>query len=187
MRHPRPLFTIISALSLPLPLACGSDSAGPPASGAAGSGTAGSPAGGSGGAPAGGASGSGGASSAGASSGGAAGAPASLVDLAGCTAATAVDKTAGGAVVTAGVGGPKYSPACVKIKLGQSVDFKGTSAAHPLVGMTTAGTQPNPVGAESTVDKTVTFDAAGAFGFYCMSHGGDGASTGMVGAVYVVP
>ncbi len=185
MRH-RAAVTALS-FSLSLLAACGSDSSDPPAGGAAGSGAGGSPGAGSGGSPSSGGASSGGASSGGASSGGAAGSTGALVDLAGCTEATASDKSGGGAIVTAGAGGPKYSPACLKIKVGESIEFKGTSSIHPLVGMTTVGTQPNPIGPESTVDKTVKFDAPGSFGFYCTNHGGDGASSGMVGAVYVLP
>lgn len=187
MIQARTLISLVTAISLPLLVACGSDSSDSPASGSAGSSAGGSSSGGSAGSSAGGSTsgGSGGSTSGGAA--GAAGSTGALVDLAGCTEATATDKAGGGAVVTAGVGGFKYSPACIKIKVGESIDFKGNSAIHPLVGMTTAGTQPNPIGAAATADKTVKFDASGTFGFFCANHGGDGSSAGMVGAVYVVP
>lgn len=180
----------VIATAAPLLAACGDDSSGSStttgAAGASAGGSSSAGASGSNSAGAGGAAtaGAGGAVAGGAS--GAAGSSSALVDLAGCTEATAADK-AGGAVVTAGVGGPKYAPACVKIKVGDAVEFKGTSSIHPLVGMSTAGTQPNPIGPSSTSDKTVTFTAPGTYGYFCENHGADGSSSGMVGAVYVAP
>ena len=83
------------------------------------------------------------------------------------------------------VGGDRYAPDCVRVRLGQSVTFEGSFGPHPLSQAC------GPVGglleASNGSALTVRFDQAlGAYGFYCTRHGSPGGS-GMAGAIEVVP
>lgn len=70
---------------------------------------------------------------------------------------------------------------CVKIKVGQKVNYQMNFASHKLVPTTTtAGPNPIPTTSSGT-DVSVTFTGAGTFGYKCEYH-----ST-MKGEVQVVP
>ena len=99
----------------------------------------------------------------------------------GCT--TYEDDTAAGATVN----GPttaapaQYSPACVHIKVGQSVTFNSSFSAHPLAAF--GGDTGNPIQTTSTgTTASFTFSQAGTFGFHCQAH-----PATMQGAVEVTP
>jgi plastocyanin len=135
----------------------------------------------------GGSGGSGG--SGGGTDGGAAGtttAP-TLPDVAGCTLAGSVDGTSGAQEVTIPSGKFEYSPNCLKVKVGTVVTFTGASGLHPLAPMTKGTTEGNPIPSSVEASIPVTFAAEGAFPYFCTNHGSDGGTSGMVGAVYVVP
>ena len=88
--------------------------------------------------------------------------------------------------------GLEYTPACIKIKVGQSVLFLGnntTFAAHPLVGGLADGSTKiedptSPIlKTAAGQNATFAFNTPGAYGFYCDFH----YVAGMKGAVYVIP
>lgn len=83
-----------------------------------------------------------------------------------------------------GVNPAQYTPRCVKIKVGQQVAWDGKFENHPLGPF--GGDTPNPIPPTSVTPGggvlTVTFAAAGTFGFRCGSHPAQ-----MNGAVKVVP
>jgi plastocyanin len=87
--------------------------------------------------------------------------------------------------VTFGTAGPgnAYSPACIKIKTGQSVTWNGNFAGHPLQGGSAGTPDPqSPIGlTNSGTMKTVTFSKSGTYPYYCTIH----YSVGMVGTVFV--
>lgn len=95
--------------------------------------------------------------------------------LNGCT--TYVDRTAEGASreITWGFSVASTPEACMKIKVGQTVTWKGDHMLHPLGAK--GGDASNPI----KEAQTITFPAAGTFGFVCTAH-----ST-MTGAIVVVP
>jgi plastocyanin len=136
-----------------------------------------------------GAGGSGGSSGSGGSDAGSAGSAAAptLPDVAGCTLAGSVDGTAGAQEVTIPAGQFAYSPPCLKVKVGTIVTFTGASGLHPLAPMTKGTTDGNPIPSSVEASIPVTFTAEGAFPYFCTNHGTDGGTSGMVGAVYVVP
>ena len=83
------------------------------------------------------------------------------------------------------VGGLNYSPACVKVRLGQTLTFSGDFGSHPLDQ--SCGPVRNVVTSHFGNTWSVTFtDALGLFGYYCNQHGGPDGS-GMAGAIEVVP
>lgn len=88
-----------------------------------------------------------------------------------------VDKTADGAVreITWGFSVSSTPEACMKIKVGQTVTWKGDLGVHPL-GVK-GGDTPSPI----TNTASIKFDKAGLFGYVCTSH------ATMLGAVQVVP
>ena len=88
--------------------------------------------------------------------------------------------------------GLAFSPKCLGIAAGQSVTFFGdttqgsTFFVHPLRPGGANGSDPgaagNPIVAQSGGSTyTVTFPAAGTYGYFCLSHEG----MGMYGAVQV--
>ena len=164
-----------------------SDSAG--AGGAGGAG--GTSSGGLGGGGAGGSAGAGGGGAGAGGSGGSAGAlDGPEADVAGCTFATAAEMLSPPPTfLLVEVKGMTYTPPCLKIRAGTYVTFAGNSTAHPLTGMTNHGTQPNPIVKGTLPAPTFEFKDVGAYGFYCTNHGADavGPTTGMSGAIYVVP
>ena len=103
----------------------------------------------------------------------------------GCT--TFVDLTgAATPTITFPVGGNRYSPDCVRVKLGQSVLFTGGDFnSHELAQA--CGPVANVVRASNGTSATINFSAGlGVYGFYCTQHGSRSGS-GMAGAVEVVP
>jgi plastocyanin len=74
-----------------------------------------------------------------------------------------------------------YSTRCMKIRVGQSVTWKGAFAYHPLEAF--GGSTPSPITYTSTgTAKAFTFTAVGVFGFHNPL-----APTKMRGAIQVVP
>ncbi len=100
--------------------------------------------------------------------------------FAGCT--TFEDHTAAADPRAVATMGFSYTPKCMQIKKGQTVNV-AASAVHPLKPGPQAG---NPIPPMSTSAQMVTFNTEGTFGYFCMNHGAaDG--TGMAGAIQVVP
>jgi len=111
--------------------------------------------------------------------------------LNGCDPATATDLSGTNPTIDFPVGGSKYAPPCIKVAVGDKVTWDpGASSftAHPLVGGAVENGAKVP-DAASLIPKTtsgsaavtVTFDAAGNYGYYCDFH----ALGGMTGAVFV--
>ena len=98
-----------------------------------------------------------------------------------CT--TFEDRTAASAARVVAFNGFAYSPKCIRIKAGQAVEIPA-STTHPLRAALQAN-NPIPAG-PSTGAQTVTFPAAGLFGYWCANHGGV-TGTGMAAAIDVVP
>lgn len=96
-------------------------------------------------------------------------------DLNGCK--NYVDRTAAGASreITWGFPVSTTPEACMKIKAGQTVTWKGDLSIHPIGPK--GGDANNPIKSAATN----TFPAAGTFGYVCTNH-----ST-MLGVVLVVP
>ncbi len=70
---------------------------------------------------------------------------------------------------------------CIKIKAGSTVSWAST-AIHPLVA-TAGGTTPSPIPATAASSaQTITFAAAGVYGYQCAIH-----TSLMHGAIWVVP
>jgi len=88
-----------------------------------------------------------------------------------------------GTTVT-GPSGPtpaQYSPACVHVKVGQSVTFNLDFSDHPMQPF--GGDTGNPIQeTTSGTTATFTFASAGTFGFHCEAH-----PSIMQGAVQVTP
>ena len=111
------------------------------------------------------------------------GGPDAAAALNGCT--TYVDHTAGN-VLTLAWDFPIASDPnrCSKIKAGAKVTWTGgatTFTTHPLAAL--GGTTPTPIAGKTGTDAsyTVTFPAAGTFGYVCTNH------SNMKGAILVVP
>jgi plastocyanin len=106
----------------------------------------------------------------------------------GCTRATAVDRTGPGADRTIQITSDVYTPRCSRIRVGQSVTWRGSLDEHPLApGIVRSNmviTQPgSPIMMTSTgISTTVTFTGEGDWGFWCPNHPPD-----MSGAVFVEP
>ena len=102
----------------------------------------------------------------------------------GCT--TFVDLTdAGAPAIRFPVGGDRYSPDCVRVRLGQTVTFSGGDfSAHPLDQA--CGPVAALISARSGAQLTVTFGSGlGLYGFFCDQHG-TASGSGMAGAIEVV-
>jgi plastocyanin len=83
------------------------------------------------------------------------------------------------------VGGDRYAPDCVRVRVGQIVTFLGDFGPHELAQ--SCGPVPSLVSASSGQQLTVAFtEGVGVYGFYCTQHGGQSGS-GMAGAIEVVP
>ncbi len=95
--------------------------------------------------------------------------------LNGCT--TYVDRTGdtAGREITWDFPVASTPEACLKIKVGQSVTWKGDFVTHPLASK--GGDSPSPI----TNVATTKFDKAGLFGWVCTRH------PSMQGVVQVVP
>lgn len=99
----------------------------------------------------------------------------------GCTAYQ--DDTAGSAIIAgpSGAAPAQYAPACVQVKVGQSVTWTGDLSSHPLEA--SGGDSPNPIQTTKTgTTISFTFSQAGTFGFHCQAH-----PATMQGAVEVTP
>jgi plastocyanin len=101
-----------------------------------------------------------------------------------CNAGSYQDRTNGGQVqrtITFPVGGTgsfAYSIPCMHIKAGQTVQFDGNFANHPLDAF--GGNVPTPFTLTSTgVTQQFTFPNAGTYGFHCQVH------PSMIGAIEV--
>lgn len=108
--------------------------------------------------------------------------------LNGCTEMAAMDRTDPGAQRSVTFAGFAYTPRCLKVKVGQTVTWNGDLSFHPLRAGAIVDNQPmaqpgNPIPSTSAGNTvSVTFNAAGDFGYYCAVH-----QPGMAGAIYVVP
>jgi plastocyanin len=102
----------------------------------------------------------------------------------GCT--TFTDLTdAGPATIRFPVGGDRYSPACARVRFGQSVTFEGGDFSVHTLGQA-CGPVSGAIGASSGQSFTVTFNRAlGIFGYHCSQHGSP-SGAGMAGAIEVV-
>ena len=76
----------------------------------------------------------------------------------------------------------QYSPHCMTVKVGQSVTWSGNFLAHPLEAVGGDAGNPIMLTSSSGGSMSVTFPAAGTFGFDCANH-----PTLMLGAVRVTP
>lgn len=102
----------------------------------------------------------------------------------GCT--SFVDLTdAGAPTIRFPVGGDRYSPDCVRVRLGQTVTFSGGDfSAHPLDQA--CGPVAALITARNGAQLTVTFSSGlGLYGFFCGQHG-NASGSGMAGAIEVV-
>ncbi len=96
----------------------------------------------------------------------------------GCTLATAEDKTGTNPTLAWGFG----HQSCIIVSVGASVTWDGSQSAHPLVGGESPTVDPSSViGSAMTNGNSavVTFDAPGAYPYFCSVH------TNMMGVVYV--
>ncbi len=78
----------------------------------------------------------------------------------------------------------QYAPRCMKIKVGQTVTWKGDQHFHPLSPAggdipTPITDDPNPMGTQ----RAIAFPNAGFFGFECFTH----EAPAEYGAILVVP
>lgn len=83
-------------------------------------------------------------------------------------------------------GNDRYTPACVRVRFGQSVTFQGGDfGSHPMTQA--CGPIAVPAFEQSSGSAvSITFDKAlGVFGYYCTRHGSPNGS-GMAGAIEVV-
>jgi plastocyanin len=135
--------------------------------------------------------GSGGSSGTGGSSSGTGGSTGSTM-INGCDSATAEDHTSDTNVdvtfpnTQSEQDAPTYKPACVKIKAGSTVTFKGDFTAHPLTGGEHKGLMAeedtsSPIKNGTGMSTTITFSTAGTFPYYCGYH----YLANMEGAVFV--
>ena len=98
-----------------------------------------------------------------------------------CT--TFTDRTATSAKREIITSGNTYSPKCIKIKVGQSVNFKHNLSSHPLKQVCgPANVIPET---KSGTSKVVKFTKEGIYGYYCTRHG-KVSGTGMAGMIQVV-
>jgi len=84
--------------------------------------------------------------------------------------------------------GLSYSPRCMTITAGESVEFKGAFATHPIAAGTSPstpseGSTSNPIATPEagTTDMTYTFPTAGQYPYYCQHH----FDAGMAGVIRV--
>lgn len=88
-------------------------------------------------------------------------------------------------VITFPGGNDRYSPKCVRVRLGQTVTFQGDFGPHPMTQA--CGPVTGLFNASSGSSLSVTFtEALGTYGYYCTQHGSQ-SGTGMAGAIEVVP
>ena len=75
-----------------------------------------------------------------------------------------------------------YTPKCLRVRVGQQVQFVGAFSDHPLQSAC-GGTIPHVT---SGTSRVVTFTTPGLYGYYCTNHGTP-AGADMAGAIDVVP
>jgi plastocyanin len=110
--------------------------------------------------------------------------PACHANFAGCSSFTDLTTTAN-ATIRFPVAGTRYSPPCVRVRLGQSLTFSGDFGSHPLDQG--CGPIKDLVTWHRGNTFTVTFtNGLGIYGYYCFQHGSSNGS-GMSGAIEVVP
>jgi plastocyanin len=81
------------------------------------------------------------------------------------------------------VAGNRFSPNCLRLRLGQVVRFEGSFASHTL--LQSCGPVPNQLQAANGQSLDVTLLGLGLYGYYCQQHGSPSGS-GMAGAIEVV-
>lgn len=81
------------------------------------------------------------------------------------------------------VGGDRYAPACVRLRLGQVVHFEGGFSSHPM--QQTCGPVRDEVRASSGQRLDVALSGLGVYGYFCQRHG-SASGSGMAGAIEVV-
>jgi len=92
-------------------------------------------------------------------------------------------------VVAIAANGLVFTPKCLLVARGQTVQFEGSLTSHPLApgnpSDPNAGSSNNPIVKTST-GKSVSFDfsSAGTFPYYCELHA-FGEGSGMAGAIHV--
>jgi plastocyanin len=95
------------------------------------------------------------------------------------------DYTTGSTIRFGAALGSAYSPACLTVRVGDTVTWEGDFSGHPR-SPSTRGTAMNPIPRASTgTSQAVQFTRAGFFPFYCEFHGDD-AGGGMAGVVRVI-
>ncbi|MBX7097600.1 MAG: hypothetical protein K1X89_07805 [Myxococcaceae bacterium] len=111
-------------------------------------------------------------------------APGNCVGFGACSSFVDLTADAANRTITFGGGSERYSPACVRVRFGQTVTWSGSFGNHPL--REACSPVPGGLTATSGASHSVTFDKAlGVFGFYCDVHGSS-SGAGMAGAVEVV-
>jgi plastocyanin len=98
---------------------------------------------------------------------------------------TATTVTFGGTGATA----IAYSPRCIKVAKGASVEFMGNFMVHPLApSKKRPATGTNPIKETTTgMTATFTFPDPGYYPFYCTQHGFLDDGSNMAGVVWVTP
>jgi plastocyanin len=81
-----------------------------------------------------------------------------------------------------------YTPKCLKVKVGDTVTFKGAFVGHPL-HQSMRGDHPSPIPMvmDTGMDQAIKFDKAGTFAYYCGFHGSTDTGANMAGVVWVTP
>jgi plastocyanin len=108
--------------------------------------------------------------------------------VANCNQQDYVDVIPGNAPFTVVTQGASYSPKCLRVKKGTSLNIQASSR-HPLQGIPDSTSDlANPIYDElggAVTTKTYTFNDVGVFGYYCIAHGND-LGEGMAAAILVV-
>lgn len=113
-----------------------------------------------------------------------AGAKTCAANYASCT--TFTDLTAMTTVMIATGPGLVYTPNCIKVKQGTTINIQGSST-HPLSAASCSPTDFVNGGASGVMTTAnYTVGTTGIFGFFCKVHGADNGN-GMAGAIQVVP
>lgn len=107
-----------------------------------------------------------------------------LVSVAGCTDTDLIEGSAINKIATMGA---TYTPKCLKVKVGASVEI-AASRHHPLTAMPDIAGAKNPFsdGTSFKTNQTRIMSAPGVYGYYCEAHGDD-VGDGMAGVIVVVP
>jgi plastocyanin len=98
------------------------------------------------------------------------------------------DKYVAGSEITASGTVFKYTPACLKVKAGDSVKFTSPFTTHPLKPSKRGDASDNPIKETTTgTDASFTFPKAGFYPFFCGFHGPADDGSNMAGVVWVTP